>query len=186
MEASVGETGNCEIVKIENVNRNEGKTTEEAEIERLQVEEELQNARRQLENARNSLHHLKDIYKQRNEERLARGENVSFASMKKEYGAAIVKQADLTVKLGRLRAEVRSASLSYGFLSICNVIISAKLTVSLARSCHRSVEGLRGEVQQLRGGPPKGAAANPWQVGVPYGFRGAVGKDSKNKLSVKY
>ena len=110
MEASVGETRKSETVKIENIDRNEGKT-QEAEIERLQVEEELQNARRQLENARNSLHHLTDIYKQRNEERLARGENVSFASMKKEYGAAIVKQADLTVKLGRLRAEVRSASL---------------------------------------------------------------------------
>ena len=112
MEASVGETRNSEIVKMENIDRNAGKTSEEAEFERLQVEEELQNARRQLENARNSLHHLKDIYKQRNEEMLARGENVSFASMKKEYGAAIVKQADLTVKLGRLRAEVRSASLS--------------------------------------------------------------------------
>ena len=120
MEASVGETRKSETVKIENIDRNEGKTPEEAEIERMQVEEELQNARRQLENARNSLHHLTDIYKQRNEERLARGENVSFASMKKEYGAAIVNQADLTVKLGRLRAEVRSASLS------CNIISAIK------------------------------------------------------------
>ena len=78
--------------------------------EKKTVENELTEARCKLYNARNSLHHLKLIYAERNEEKLRRGregDRVCFTEMKKEYGEKILRHATMSAKLQKMRRELR-------------------------------------------------------------------------------
>ena len=78
--------------------------------EKKTVENELTEARCKLYNARNSLHHLKLIYAERNEEKLRRGregDRVCFTEMKKEYGEKILRHATMSAELQKMRRELR-------------------------------------------------------------------------------
>merc|ERR1719158_2584034 len=112
---------------------------------------ELDKLRNLVISANKSLNLLTDIYQQRSQESLKNGEPVSFEVLKKEYAGNLVKQGKLSKAVSKLRTEVKAQ--------------------------HKTISSLQSELDEYRG--PR--VDNPWQIGVPYGYRATKISSSTRK-----